>query len=732
MKMLNLFEKSMVSIAVIAACCGANAASGRAGVMTSTAAARMPAMPTVGLTVIGNPAVTTINQPAEVNQPHPIINPTPQPEPEPEPEPEPQPEPTPECPDGGVKNSDYTVTMCMNDVLQCVNTGALQGGLNDMFNEDVRNAIMGGMKLCQMNIDKCISTVRVNCRNVYNETTDVWLDFNSRIVQPEYYNFVLRKTGLTPNQAENTCLLLDRNTYGSSFSSVSDTNAVNTEYNNKVGAYNAANGGTLSKDNPQGVAVNTVGYDGNRGHYARWDAAKAECLIRVAAYNKDKLITNSWLFGAVGNETPAEVWEKAGSTFTCSKDLFDFSLMNDTKTVAVVGVGGGAVLGTAIGAAAGAGAYNKKKAAYDEAMEEYEETKYDDPCTDDGYRKKLGAFIEDTGKKSVIGTYLYKNVELKTEEKDGETVTLKEIDTDKAQPVFEAGKDWTRMSTSQCRAIHGLFAKYELYKDALAYCNIHGLKVNEKTVMVQSITSSSVNYTDEYGNSVMCSAQNGCGGLTPKQVKEYVQTCSFLPLQAGLSVAKDNILCDHNGECVPAAETEQDLARLKVLLDEIEPGIDKRVISDSKDAAAKSGEPNKGKEIGKGIGIGLATGAAAGGLATAITAFVEKGNITCKVGDGLNSVALGKSHTIDSLKDFYVKWNLHLPDTVSPTSAVTDKASWEQACSQFNSKLMDCPKVQINLKDTNGKYTLIPSACKVSGSICIVNDSLIVSHGLRK
>ena len=95
----------------------------------------------------------------------------------------------------------------------------------------------------------------------------------------------------------------------------------------------------------------------------------------------------------------------------------------------------------------------------------------------------------------------------------------------------------------------------------------------------------------------------------------------------------------------------------------------------------------------------------------------------------MNSVALGKSHTIDSLKDFYVKWNLHLPDTIAPTSVVTDRASWEQACSQFNSKLMDCPRVQVNLKDTAGKYTLVPYACKVSGSICIVNDPVAVSRG---
>ena len=112
------------------------------------------------------------------------------------------------------------------------------------------------MKLCQSNVDKCIATVRVDCRNVYNEKNDVWLDFNSRVVQPEYYNFVLRKTGLTPFQAENTCLLLDRNTFGSSFSSVSDLDLVRAEYQQSVGAYNSQNYGMLVKDNPLGVNVN--------------------------------------------------------------------------------------------------------------------------------------------------------------------------------------------------------------------------------------------------------------------------------------------------------------------------------------------------------------------------------------------------------------------------------------------------------------------------------------------
>ena len=70
--------------------------------------------------------------------------------------------------------------------------------------------------------------------------------------------------------------------------------------------------------------------------------------------------------------------------------------------------------------------------------------------------------------------------------------------------------------------------------------------------------------------------------------------------------------------------------------------------------------------MGKSIGIGAATGAGVGGLVTAITAAVESSNINCRVGDGLAQVGLNKSHSIDSLRDIYVKWNLNLPETAAP------------------------------------------------------------------
>ena len=694
MKYMNFIGKTMVSVAVLAAFGGANAAQNGRASMANSNPMRMPTIPTVSLNTLGNPAVNTVSTPAGVSDgiPNPIPTPTPTPTPTPSP-----------CADGGVQNSDYTISMCMDDLLQCINTGALQGGINDLFNYDVRNSIMSGMKLCQPVVDKCIKEVRVNCRNIYLATTDVWLDFNSRVIQPEYYNFVLRKTGLTPNQAENTCLLLDRNTYGTSFASVSDTNAVNTEYNKRVGAYNEALNGTLSKNNPQGVEVNTTGYDGNRGHYARWDASKGECLIRVAAYNKDNLITNSWLFGAIGDDTPAEVWQKAGGTFTCNKELFDFkSLLNQTKTAAVIGVGGGTVLGTAIGAAAGAGAYKKKAAAAEEADEPISGSH----CKDEAYRKKLGSHIMSIRRADVINSYMV----------DPSAVSI-ENDKIKVSTDTPRISNFYELKESDCNAIHALYQKAELYKDAIAKCR------ELSTIYYTSVPEGFYRKTEFKTklSTVTCEGGTKCGDQVAAQVAE---NCLFVPLQVGLAKAQSDIFCKGDDSCLTAPFAQKELNRLNTLLSEIEPVIALDAIKE-----AKAKPLNKGAEIGKGAAIGAVTGAGVGGIVTGITALVEKNNITCRVGDGLNTISLGKSHTIDSLKDFYVKWNLKLPDTVAPTAVVVDVASWQQACSQFNNRLMDCPYVQVNLQLPNAPtYQLINAACVQSGSVCIPNQAAINSN----
>ena len=718
MKVLNLFGKSVVSIATLAVF-GAAFAAGRDDPRgnqnpqsgRSTMSARMPTIPTVGLNTIGNPAVHVVTAPVEAGMPHIVPTPTP----DPDPDPNPDPDPDPECPDGGVRNSAYTIKMCMDSILQCINTGALPGGINDLFcNDDVRNSVMNGMHLCQAEVERCIAEVRVDCRNIYAQSSDVWLDFNSRVIQPQYYNFVLRKTGLTPNQAENTCLLLDRNTYGSSFAAVSDVNAVNSEYDNRVGAYNGARAGMLSKDNPQGDVVNTVGYSGNRGHYARWDGCKAECLVRVAAYNKDELIKNSWLFGAVGNDNPAEVWQRAGSSFTCNKDLFDFSLLNNTKTTAVVAVGGGTALGTAIGAGVGAHNYNEKHQAYLDSVDAK-----NDPCTDEKYRKELGAKIYASGQAGVLKSYAYKNVMFSG---NGDVKTFT------GTPIFSDGYNFNEMDEDHCRDLHQLEEKVVLYDSLVRQClsNPQNVQISNsvsskiggdtKTVVGGNIVLSQDGNTLVIGQNIQCGAP---GGTTQSSVETFNRQCMFVPLQVQTYMAGNSgILCSHNNNCLTVAQIQYQINELQKLLSVL--NIKQDVVKDA----------NKGAEIAKGALVGGATGAGVGGIVTGITALVERSNITCRVGDGLNSVALGKTHTIDSLKDFYVKWNLRLPETVSPTSAVSDMASWQQACSQFNNRLNDCPNVQINLIQGNS-YELVQSACVVSGSICIVNAAVAQSHGIE-
>ena len=729
MQIVNMLGKLVTLVAGFAAISVANAADssrnqGRGGTLSAASSGRMPTMPTTGLTVIGNPAVTTMPAPVQV-APKPNPNPKPDPKPKPDPEPDPEPDdsiPDTECPDGGIKDSKYTVNKCMSDLKQCINTGGLQGGMNDLYNEDVRNSVFTGMMLCPEVISKCIKEVRINCRNIYNDKNDVWLDFNSRVIQPDYYNFVLRKTGLTPFQAENTCLLLDRNTYGSAFTSVSDVDSVRAEYQKYVGAYNSADGGIYSKENPVGVKVNTTGYDGKRGHYARWDAVNAECLLRVAAYNKKSAIKNSWLFGAVGNDNPAEVWRPAGSSFTCNKDLFGFSLLNDTKTAAVVGIAGGAVVGTAVGAGIGAAVYDSKKKAADEAAKNAS----DDPCDNEQYRKELGNKIMESRNAYRLNSFLYSEVELKAGDSS-------EIEVRSAKPVFTTER-YYEMNADQCKRIHNLFSKAKLYEDAIANCkaNPGGMKVADiVTKQVGKLTAyEKVEIRNENGNMMVYSGSIRCGdanGLTETDVKVHNDECMFLPLQIGFSVTGPyNPFCNHDGRCKNVYQIEQELGNMQALLTEIEPAVDKTTLADAK----KSKGPSKGAEIGKGAAIGAAAGIGVGGLATAITAFVERSNISCKVGDGLNSVSLGKTHKIDSLREFYVKWNLKLPDAISPTSVVVDRESWDQACSQFNSKLYDCQDVQINFKK-DGKMDLIQSACKISGNLCIRNYSVASSHGIE-
>ena len=613
LKVFGIYAMSVGLCAFVNAADAAPAArGGHVGVRTGgvPTTARMPSMPTLTLNNIGNvPGGLPTTNGGGSNPPGPDVTPdVPN-----------NPTPDPECQDGGVKNSDYTIETCMNELEACINNGALPNGMNDMFNEDVRNAIINGMGLCAVQVDRCKENVRRNCEKVYKNSTAVWIDFNSRRVQPEYYKFVLHKTGLTPNQAENTCLLLDRNVYGSSFAALNANNVVTNEYKQTVGAYNSQMNNTLTKDNPIGPDVNTNGeVDAQRGHYARWDATTATCYVRVAAYNKDKLITKGWLFGAVGDDTPAEIWQPAGSSFTCNKDLFGFNLMQNTVDVAIVGVGGGAVLGAGIGALSG-----------------HDERAFD--CNQKQNLKKLSESFKDAQTVANINEYLENRIE----------------------------KIGSELTVQQCNEIVKLYNIYYRYDLELSRCE-----------------------------------------------KDTTIDCEFHRLNKVLQNGSD-IMCGEGlkTDCVSESVMRSELRQLKSLFDSAE------ILAGDK------------SNRGKAAGIGAAVGVGAGGLATAITALVEQSNVSCHVGDGLSTVGLNKSYSIESLKDYYVKWNLRLPDTVTPSAIVTDCASWTSACGTITNASM-CSQAQINYKPASGSMMAIPAACEMKGSICSENMPVATSYGV--
>lgn len=644
------------------------AATGRSG-RDNTNAARMPIMPILPVNAVGNVTLSSDN-----------VDPTPNPNPDPDPNPNPEPDtpvPTPECPDGGIANSTYTVESCMNDVLGCVNGGALPNGINSLFNEDLRNSIVNGMGLCLTQVENCVTMVRRNCQNVYASSSDVWLDFNARKVQPEYYSFVLRMTGLTPTQAENTCLLLDRNTYGVAFDAVSVNDQVTSEYAKNIGAYNGQMNNTLSKANPLGAEINKTGIDGKRGYYARWDAENAQCLLRVAAYNKDDHITNSWLFGVVGDDSPAEIWQAAGSTFTCNKDLFGFSLMPKTKTTAAVAIPGGTLLGAGIGALAGHG-------------------DRDFDCSDENMRTQLFKKLQESGKIGSLNQF---------------------IETD----LSNADKT---MSLAQCREIVNLYDLWQMGKEALSMCDD---KSSQLTIILEKIEQESVticgtgadskncgtDLTEDAYNKICADVETDCQGKTLADFKnlQKAKKCRFRDLNLSYRDGTD-VYCDGTGkDCIEKDKFDQELKMLATIFNSID------LLEGQKSNRLKT------------TLIGAGTGAAVGGTATAITAFVERNNINCRVADGLARVGFGKSYTIDRLRDFYVKWALNLPNTIAPTAVVTNCDNWQLTCALFTDA-DECSRVQFNYRPGNlSSTTLVQNPCKPSGSACIANLAVAQSNG---
>ena len=158
--LMSIFLKSFGAYILSAGFCalwmsGADAASAgrvaysgaRANMYGAGAAntARMPGAPTLPTNSVGNMGGSIYN-----NKNTSISNP--------EPDPDPDPDPVSEC-------GTMTVEDCMISIASCINNGALPNGINDLFDEDVRNAILNGMGLCAAQVDVCIDQVEVKTEN---------------------------------------------------------------------------------------------------------------------------------------------------------------------------------------------------------------------------------------------------------------------------------------------------------------------------------------------------------------------------------------------------------------------------------------------------------------------------------------------------------------------------------------------------------------------------------------
>ena len=195
--------------------------------------------------------------------------------------------------------------------------------------------------------------------------------------------------------------------------------------------------------------------------------------------------------------------------------------------------------------------------------------------------------------------------------------------------------------------------------------------------------------------------------------------CLFKTLdKIGLSFERGIVCNSPNNTCRTHTEIREELINLRSVLNAIDikqPG-------------------SRGATIAKGAAIGTAIGAGAGGVATAITALVEHDNINCRVGDNLAQVGLNKSYSIGSLKDFYVKWGLNLPDATVAAGGTTvyDLSTWTDACSKYVTET-ECNNAQFYYKNASGTLEWIYSACtfeKVT-SKCDPNSTLIKSYDVK-
>lgn len=663
----------------------------------------------------------------------------------------------------------YNVDSCMADIYACVNNGGLPNGIRSMFDENMRYSIVSGMNLCQSQVDYCITNVVLpqndgqGCVHVYGSAADVWYDFNARRVQPEYYNYVLRRTGLTPEQAQGICALLDRNTYGASFNAVSG-NIVTSEYNKGVDSYNGGVGDDGRKQNPMGPDANTNGaLDSDRGYYARWDAQNAQCLVRVAAYNKDKLISNEVLWGVGGDSSPAEVWKSTGETFTCNKDLFGFALRRETGNVAILAV----PTLTAVGVGAAAWADSRKDGKGETLAK---------MCENEEWRRQITERLRENK---------YELATLRRFLKDHELYTKKATGNGKAPETnWIDGKltvSGPIMDKATCQDLITVYAKYYDAVNALDMCkyNADRFKIDIADEKIQTLVAlnkqkcepsgvhkkvcdifeglSSQNYdtVEDFYNAIVTRVNDST--VNASTVKEYIfaskdgndlKVESLCNCDSSISISSQEALNALHKECrfknmdrfsqsdkSPTCEAaEKDCIGYSLYERQVKSMAEVfSKIEDLLDGTNKVSKSQKAKDMA----VGGAIGAAAGGTATLIAAFVEGSRINCRVGDDLARVDLNKSYTIDTLRDFYVKWAIpksQVENYARSAEVVTNCGNWDAICNLKSSEGVDaCKAVTVNYLP-NGVYTpmLVESACEYNSAYPAANRCTINLNKARQ
>jgi hypothetical protein len=255
-----------------------------------------------------------------------------------------------------------------------------------------------------------------------------------------------------------------------------------------------------------------------------------------------------------------------------------------------------------------------------------------------------------------------------------------------------------------------LFDKYYQYETAIKECRKSGVtEIYNVTVTIEETDEGA-----EAGNSNIGQEVASVLNEFKNEMARQFDNCLFDTFNLDKKNPDKSIYVAAFGKTMNAAQVARELQRLDSVFGE-----------DFSDLMINGEKSN----IGKSVAIGAAVGAGTGGLATAITAFVERNNISCHVGDGLEQVGFGKWYTIDTLKDFYVKWNLRVPDVVAPTATISDCKSWKNTCATF-ADLEQCENAQFNYKPAGASTTtLIRSVCAVSGSACIENYPVAKSYG---